>query len=344
MSSVGKIRRLLQILEYLQSGRRYHTGELSEFVGVSKRTIFRDLKVLQDSGVQLLYDESEQGYWIPPSTFLPPTDLTENETMALLLLGEKRGGAGIGVPFHSAARDAALKLLANLPPQLRSHLSNLSNHLQISTKPNPLLPNSQQHFQEVLAAIKKRLKIRLSYGSFSGEGQISTLVSPYHLLYENRSWYLIGRSSLHKAVRTFQMGRITQATLTSDLYEIPPRFTLKKYFGNAWRMIREEPEVEIVIQFKPLVARNISEVLWHPTQRLVWNSNGSLNFHAIVAGIREISWWVLGYGDQAEVLAPASLRELILAHTQKMASMYLMKERPSKKRNIITSKSSSKRH
>ena len=322
MSSVGKIRRLLQILEYLQSGRRYHTGELSEFVGVSKRTIFRDLKVLQESGVQLLYDEAEQGYWIPPSTFLPPTDLTVNETLSLLLLGEKLGGAGSGVPFHSSARDAALKLLANLPPQLRTHLSDLSDHLQISLEPKHHLADSQEHYQRVLEAIEKRRKIRLSYNSLAEKQQISTLVSPYQMLFQNRSWYVIGRSSLHKEVRTFHVGRIQAAMLTSDAYEIPPRFTLKKYFGNAWRMIREEPEVEVVVQFKPLVAKNVSEVLWHATQRLVWNPDGSLNFHAHVSGISEISWWVLGYGDQAEVLAPRPLRELIYKHIQRMAAVY----------------------
>ena len=322
MSSAGKIRRLLQILEYLQSGRRYHTGQLSEFVGVSKRTIFRDLKVLQDSGVQLLYDESEQGYWIPPTTFLPPTDLTVDETLALLLLSEKLGDPGTGLPFHAAARDAALKLLANLPATLRSHLSHLSDHLHVALEPRHPLVDAQIHYQRVLKAIETRCKIRLQYDSLYEDEQIGTLVSPYQLFYQTRSWYVIGRSSLHKEVRTFHLGRILSSTLTTDTYEIPPRFTLKKYFGNAWRMIREEPEVEVVVQFRPLVARNVSDVLWHPTQRLVWNPDGSLNFHAHVAGIREISWWILGYGDQAEVLAPRSLRELIRAHIQTMAEVY----------------------
>ncbi len=322
MSSVGKIRRLLQILEYLQSGRRYHTGELAEFVGVSKRTIFRDLKVLQESGVQLLYDESEQGYWIPPSTFLPPTDLTVNETLSLLLLGEKLGSSGGGLPFHAAARDAAMKLLANLPPTLRTHLSDLSDHLQITLEPRHQFNDAQENYRLVLEAIQKRRKIRLKYDSLAEKAQISTLVSPYQVLFQNRSWYAIGRSSLHKEVRTFHVGRILDATLTDDTYEIPPRFTLKKYFGNAWRMIREEPEVEVVVRFKPLVARNVSEVMWHSSQRLKWNDDGSLNFHVEVAGIREISWWILGYGEQAEVLAPQSLRELILSHIDRMSTMY----------------------
>jgi predicted DNA-binding transcriptional regulator YafY len=322
MASVGKIRRLLQILEYLQSGRKYHTGQLSEFLGVSKRTIFRDLKVVQDSGVQLLYDEVELGYWVPPTTFLPPTDLTINETLALLVLGEKLGQAGSGIPFQKAARDAALKLLSNLPDSIRGMLSDVSDHLQIALEPRHPLDTANEHYDRVLEAIESRQKIRLEYESLYEGKPISTLVSPYEMVFQKRSWYVVGRSSLHRDIRTFHVGRITASTLTSDTYEIPPRFTLKRYFGNAWRMIRELPEVEVIVRFRPLVARNVAEVLWHPTQKMVWNDDGSLDFHARVEGIREISWWILGYGDQAEVLAPQSLRELIISHVQRMAAVY----------------------
>lgn len=322
MASVGKIRRLLQILEYLQSGRKYHTGQLSEFLDVSKRTIFRDLKVLQESGVQLLYDDVEMGYWVPPSTFLPPTDLTINETLALLVLGEKLGQSGSGIPFQKAARDAALKLLSNLPDSIRGMLSDLSDHLQIGLEPRHPLEHADEHYNRLLQAIETRCKIRIQYDSLHEGKSISTLVSPYEMFFQKRSWYLIGRSSVHRDIRTFHVGRIKASTLTTDTYEIPPRFSLKRYFGNAWRMIRESPEVEVIVRFKPLVARNVAEVLWHPTQKMLWNADGSLDFHVQVEGIREISWWILGYGDQAEVIAPQSLRELIISHVGRMAAVY----------------------
>lgn len=321
MSSSGKIRRLLQILEYLQSGRRFHAGQLSDFLKVSKRTVFRDLRILQDSGIQLLYDETEQGYWLPPSTFLPPTDLTVNETLSLLLLGEKLGGTA-GIPFQGAAQTAVVKLTANLPDALRAHVSRLSERLHISLEPKSSVPASQEHYQRCLDAIEKRYKIRFHYDCLTDEQRLTTLVSPYEVFFQKRAWYVVGRSSLHRQVRTFHIGRILSSTLTTDSYEIPPRFSLKKYFGNAWRMIREKPMVEVVIRMKPKVAKNVAEVLWHRTQKVVWNPDGSLNFHVTVEGIREISWWILGYGDQAEVLAPRELRDLIAFHAQRMVAVY----------------------
>ena len=76
------------------------------------------------------------------------------------------------------------------------------------------------------------------------------------------------------------------------------------------------------MRFAPLVARNVAEVVWHKTQRLVPGDDGSLDFHVRVAGLDEISWWILGYGDQAEVLKPLALRHLIAERAQRLVNLY----------------------
>ena len=55
---------------------------------------------------------------------------------------------------------------------------------------------------------------------------------------------------------------------------------------------------------------------------MVFRDDGSADFHVTVSGLNEISWWVLGYGDQAEVLEPPELRQLIAQHAQRMADQY----------------------
>jgi proteasome accessory factor B len=124
-------------------------------------------------------------------------------------------------------------------------------------------------------------------------------------------------------VRTFHVGRILDCELTKDRYQTPPRFSLEKYLGNAWRLIRDRNQsVHVLIRFQPLVAQNVAEVVWHKTQELHWNDDGTLDFRAHVEGIQEISWWVLGYGDQAEVLAPKSLRDLVAERVRNMGTLY----------------------
>jgi proteasome accessory factor B len=79
---------------------------------------------------------------------------------------------------------------------------------------------------------------------------------------------------------------------------------------------------DVVVRFAPLVARNVAEVAWHKTQRIVERQDGSIDFHVSVSGLNEISWWILGYGDQAEVLRPARLRQMIADRAGKLVELY----------------------
>lgn len=324
MSSIGKIRRLLHVLERLQSGRIYNAGELADFCKVSRRTIFRDIKTLQDSGVEILHDSSRNGYWISSGAYLPPTDFTLAETLSLMLLAQSLGGKEHGVPFFSHARDAALKLQSSIPNHLRQYVGELTASVSLKTESQQTqLSANQQHYERILESLTTRSKIRLQYDSFYEGGVIRTLVSPYRLLFQRRAWYVIGRSSLHRAIRTFHVGRIKESELLEDSFEIPPRFSLSRYLGQAWKFVRERGERHhVVVRFQPLVAKNVAEVAWHKTQQLSWNDDGSLDFSVTVDGLNEISWWIMGYADQAQVLGPAELIELISKRLQNLVQMY----------------------
>ena len=78
-----------------------------------------------------------------------------------------------------------------------------------------------------------------------------------------------------------------------------------------------------------MVAQNVAEVTWHKTQQLTFRKDGTLDFRATVSGLGEISWWVLGYGDQAEVLEPAKLRRLVADRAARMARCYQARKRSS---------------
>jgi proteasome accessory factor B len=70
------------------------------------------------------------------------------------------------------------------------------------------------------------------------------------------------------------------------------------------------------------VAQNVAEVAWHRTQHVDVLPNGAIEFHADVSGFNEIVWWILGYGDQAEVLAPEKLRRLVAQRARNMHELY----------------------
>lgn len=319
--NLTRISRLIQQLGLLQASKGCNASQLAQSCKVSRRTIFRDLEVLRDAGVPLLFDDDRNVYRIPGTYYLPPTNFTPEEALAVIVLCYELG-SNSRLPFYEAAQNAAIKLEASLPGSVRRQLEELSVGVQIKPVPGNRLEGQTPIYQQLLGAIAARRPVCMEYDSFSERLSLKLKLSPYRMLFSRRSWYVIGRSSVHHEVRTFNVGRILSLHLLDETFHVPRGFSIERYLGNAWHLIPDGPDVDVVIRFRPTVARNVAEVVWHRTQRIHWNKDGSLDFGVRVAGVREISWWILGYGDQAEVLRPEPLRELIAQHAVNLSRLY----------------------
>jgi predicted DNA-binding transcriptional regulator YafY len=254
---------------------------------------------------------------------LPPTNLTSEEALSLIVLSHEMGGPD-QVPFYGAARRAALKLESSLPSTLRDQLREILGSIEMKLPSVPQNTEDESTFADLQQAISDRQSVRIRYRSFTpDEGTINTKLHAYRLLFSRHSWYVIGRSSLHRATRTFNVHRITRLEMLKDKYEVPRGFSLGRYLRNAWHLIPEPgADQRAVIRFSPLVANNVAEVTWHKTQKCQKEDDGSLVFEVSVSGIREISWWILGYGEHAQVLEPPELRNLVAKHAKNMLAKY----------------------
>lgn len=317
-----RIQRLVQLLGLLQGGKSRGASELAKASGVSRRTIFRDFETLREAGVPVEYDDERQLYRLPTTYFLAPTKLTPDEAMAVIILCHELG-AEDRLPFLADARSAAVKIENMFPENLRERMQAVAHAVSIRLAFTNPMHGQRSNYQALIEAISNSQAIRLSYASLSESKSFRTKFHPYHLVFHQHSWYAIGRSSIHKLVRTLNLGRISDPELLPEKFTIPRGFSLDRYFGNAWRMIPEDgPDERVVIRFSALVARNVAEVQWHPTQTAVINPDGTLTFEATVSGIGEITWWILGYGHHAEVIAPQKLRERVRDHVMQLAKVY----------------------
>ncbi|MFO0896872.1 MAG: WYL domain-containing protein [Pirellulales bacterium] len=320
--NASRVTRLLEVIGLLQQSRGHNVNSLAVACGVGRRTIFRDLQTLRSAGVPLAYDEDFERYSIPGQYYLPPTNFTADEALAVLVLCSQLGDHR-QLPFYAAAVRAAQKLESSLPTRLRDQVRATIRGIEIKFPPASPLSGSQPNYEQLVAALAARRSVRIGYDSLTEWTQISTKLSPYRLLYSRHSWYVIGRSSLHRSTRTFHVGRIVQLDPLDDRYEIPHGFSLERYLGNAWHLIPESgADHEVRVRFRKMVAQNVAEVLWHRTQRCQILPDGSLDYQVTVSGLGEISWWILGYGDQAEVLAPARLREMVAERVGRMGQIY----------------------
>lgn len=315
----------MRLIGALQAGGGQNCNELARECGVSRRTIFRDLGVLRAAGVPVFFDDVANRYSIPHTYFLPPTNFTPEEALTVMVLC--RGlGREHALPLCEAADRAATKLECALPAPLARYVRETAPAVQLRPERTNPLDGRRSTYELLLRAIVGRHAVRIDYDSPSEDRRLSTKLCPYQLLFSRRSWYVVGRSSVHREVRTFNIGRIVRIDVTAESFERPPRFSIDRYLGNAWHLIREPgPDREVRIVFDKLVARNVAEVAWHKTQRTQFLPDGRLDFRVTVAGLGEISWWILGYGDQAEVIEPPELRQLVATRARRLLSRYRKK-------------------
>jgi proteasome accessory factor B len=353
--------RRMQILTALAAGRGHTAAELSRLFGVSRRTLFRDLKEIRNIGIQPLYCRSAQttaskpeiktarlgegaeqtteridspsrsrgGYTIASgaSGFLPPVNLNLQEALGLLLLAHKVRPA-LQMPFKHSVLLAALKIESSLPPRVRRYCEHALEKIsaKVAAQAVPLFAQTEEGgldniFSTLQSALAQRRKVHIHYDSLFDAGIIDCELSPYHLFYNQRAWYVVGYSSVHKTIRTFKLNRIKDVVILDEQFANGDNFDLAEYIGRAWSMIPEGRIYNVRLRFTPKVANNVAEVQWHSTQKVTRNADGSAVLEFRVDGLGEITWWILGYGDQVEVLAPAILRSKIVEIARKMIWM-----------------------
>jgi predicted DNA-binding transcriptional regulator YafY len=318
---LSRISRIVRILTLLQSGQSYSVQEFLKILAISRRTFFRDMKGLAAIGVPCHFDNQSGGYSLDPDYFLPSVDLTLQEALSFLLLVHK-GRKHLPMPFQNSALLGGLKIENNLPPKIRNYCNASLDGISIKPDRHAPMERLDNIFAKLQNAIRKKRKIRLVYHSLYDGGDITLTLNPYHLVYNHRAWYIIGKSSIHNSIRTFKLNRITSIELIDKCFTPSRKFDIADYFGRAWSMIPEGKLYNIELRFTPKVARNVAEVRWHSTQQTQFNDDGSLTVQFRVDGLGEITWWILGYGDQVEVLKPQPLRKKIAQIADKMAKIH----------------------
>jgi len=317
---VGRVHRLLRLITVLQRDEPNTTAGLLRELGVSRRTFFRDLKLLQEAGIPYRHDRA-QGYHIDKGFYLPPINLTVPETLGLMLLG-KSAATQRGRPMVAPALSAIYKLIATTPDPIREACGELIANVSITPDPAPGGDLEARYHTTLQRAIDQSVTCRIVYQSPVEDDRLHAMLSPYLLHYVNRAWYVLGYTDVHDEVRMFKLVRFIEIEPTDEPFDKPENFRVEDKLGKAWRLIPEGKEYKIVLLFSKKVATNVSEVIWHKSQRHKLLDDGRCEMTFTVDGIGEIAWWVCGYGDQVLVVKPPALRDRVEQMLQSALKQY----------------------
>lgn len=219
-----KIDRLFEIIQLLR-GQRLRTAEfISEKLGVSVRTVYRDIHGLIASGVPI---EGERGigYVIRQSIELPPLHFTPLELQAIQL-GINMVKAVADQEVVAAAQEVALKIQDALPTKDRDRTHSPIAHIHFESD-----ANTRDMLAKLRGALDEKNKIAISYINEVKKKSSRTL-RPLGLEYWGKVWTLTAWCELRNDFRVFRVDRIKSCEVTKDVFKNESGKTYRDYLAN----------------------------------------------------------------------------------------------------------------
>ncbi|MFI6462615.1 helix-turn-helix transcriptional regulator [Streptomyces sp. NPDC050538] len=224
--------RLLQLLSLLQTPREWPGGELADRLGVSRRTVRRDIDRLRELGypVQATLG-SDGGYRLVAGKAMPPLVLDDEEAVAIAV--GLRAGAGHAL---EGVDEASVRALAKLEQVLPSRLRHRVATLQAATTPLTSGDGASiapETLTVMASTVAGRERLRFAYRAKDGT-ESRRLTEPYRLVSTGRRWYLVAYDLDREDWRTFRVDRVSQPFATGA------RFTPRELpTGSAAEYLRQ---------------------------------------------------------------------------------------------------------
>jgi len=233
-NDIKRVSRLTAIIAQLQVKRLVTATQLSATFGVSLRTIYRDIRALEDAGIPILMIEGK-GYSLMEGYKLPPVMFTEDEANALIT-AEQLASGNADQSFAAAMLSAVNKIKAVLRSSVKDKAELLSGRIAVS--PIRMRADTSHSLTLIQQALTDFRVLNLRYRSPDKEEETARSVEPFALYYcLDESWALIAYCRLRKDFRMFKLDRILHLE-TTHLEFSPHQITLKQYLSEKAKKFR----------------------------------------------------------------------------------------------------------
>jgi predicted DNA-binding transcriptional regulator YafY len=217
-----RLERLLGTALLLSARRRLKAEDLAQRFHVSLRTVYRDMRSLQEAGFPVT-GAAGDGYLLPPGSQLRPLSLEPAEAEALVM-GARLLDTHADEDLRSRLRGAVAKLEAALAP---AAVRRLRDHE--STVLMPLRSKAQGPLTLVLEAVKDRQVLEIAYHGVARDDTTRREIEPLGLIRFAEVWLVPAYCRLRQDLRVFRADRILEARPTGQAFELRPGLTLEDF-------------------------------------------------------------------------------------------------------------------
>lgn len=332
---MNRFDRVTSLLLLLQTRSVVTARFLSDHFDVSERTIYRDIRTLENAGVPI-GAEAGIGYFLEKGYRLPPVSFTLDEA-ASLLLGEKLLVSSLDANSLHDFNRALNKIRAVIDRSDKDYLSSLDSDTEAlptgsqfpieeeggvgQAERSPAradAPRSRDRWlRECRSALVRRQVVKIGYAAQSSHRETTRLVEPIGLFYYSWHWHLIGWCRLREGYRDFRLDRIQSFTPTDETFVRHSRLTLRQYLDE--QPGRDELQ-EVELRFGTEAARFVDE------QRYLFGfvdeerEEDGVRMRFLTSVPDYMARWLLQYTDDVEVIRGNAIREALERYSAQLAA------------------------
>jgi predicted DNA-binding transcriptional regulator YafY len=223
-----RLSRLTAILTQLQTKRLITATTLAGKFNVSIRTIYRDIRALEQSGVPILTEDGK-GYTLMEGYKIPPVMFTENQANALVL-AEQLVLKNKDTSFIKDYTEAIDKIKAVLGYTIKDKANLLAERTRFNQNINN--ERNSNNLSDLQFALTNFCITKIDYTTETNK-VTSRLIEPFALLSTQENWLLVAWCRLRKAFRYFRLDRIKKMEILTEKFT-PHKFTLQEYFDKFY--------------------------------------------------------------------------------------------------------------
>ncbi len=322
-----KTERLLAITLLLQARGKMTAKHLATILGVSTRTIYRDIDILSLAHIPVSMDYGPGGgYFLPDDFHFESAIFTREEAVSLVLSADMAGNYSLFADDDELQR-ALFKLEATLPEKYRNDVQQAREHILFDTAAWYQQPKSMPTYLETIRlAVLGGLQLDILYPCGTRPGMQWRRIEPYGLVYKGLPrqrvrvgiWYLVAFCQTCREVCAFRVGYIEQLKVGQDKVTIPPDFDLKTYWQKARIQLEEQQPFTLLLHVAPSARPGL------PGDYTILNEEpeGSAIIRVNVKSFAAAVSYTLALGMNATVISPLEVREAVADVAKGIAKIY----------------------
>lgn len=317
--------RLLSILLLLQTRGRMTAEALAAEFEVSVRTIYRDIDQLSAAGTPVYADRGRSGgFQLMDGYRTRLTGLTDAEAETLFLGGLSGPAAQMG--FSGAVTTMQLKLLAALPPERQAAAERLAGRFHLDPVGWYQTADEAERLPVIAQAVWNSRRIAVRYESWKGE--VARELEPLGLILKAGLWYLAARPVEERGEpRTYRVSNILELTVGEATFERPAGFDLAAWWAETSRRFEADiftgtATLRVSKAGLKQLAKLGAEQARIAAEAAAGAGEGWVVVTAPIESVEYAAVDFLRLGGEAEILAPAALRDAMRATAGRLAQLY----------------------